>query len=158
MDRRIVSFRIDDDGHWVGVLDCHHGRHFRHQPPWWRCEWVQTNDGRQARIGQLTDCPKCEWIELPESMKHDRTTARWDEASIPRALLRNHSVAPGVWGRLSVFDGTVRFRFDDGLGGGPEGDGVVPAGGHQLIPPERPHRLEVIGPVELAVEFYVNEN
>jgi len=158
MERRIVSFRTDDEGHWVGVLGCHHGRHFRHDPPWRLSEWTQSEHGRNDRVGQITDCPKCEWIELPANMVHDRTTSEWDEDSIPRAIRRDHKVAPGVWGRLCVYQGNIRFRFSDGLAGGPPGDGLLGAGNHQLIPPERPHRVEVVGPVRLSIEFLVKAN
>ncbi len=86
---------------------------------------------------------------LPAGLEHRRTTDVFDQASVPSGLLRSHRLAPGVWGRLVVHEGAVRFRHEDG--GEPL---LVSAGDWVVIEPERPHRLELLGPVRLAVEFH----
>jgi hypothetical protein len=58
--RRIVGFHQDDERHWVADLDCGHGQHVRHDPPWQVREWVTTAAGRQAWLGQELDCRRCE--------------------------------------------------------------------------------------------------
>jgi len=57
--RRIVGFHKDEEGHWVAELDCGHGRHVRHDPPWQLREWTQSAAGRQARLGETLRCRKC---------------------------------------------------------------------------------------------------
>ncbi|MGH8070993.1 MAG: DUF3565 domain-containing protein [Candidatus Entotheonellia bacterium] len=32
--RQIVGFHHDEVGDWVAALECGHGRHMRHKPPW----------------------------------------------------------------------------------------------------------------------------
>jgi len=155
MQRRISGFRLDDDNHWVAVLDCHHGHHVRHDPPWQLRPWTQTDEGRASMIGEVLECPKCEWIEVPEGLTHDRTTAEWDEESVPRAIRRDHRVASGVWGRVRVLEGSIRFQFADGLGGEVGDDGLLNTTQVQPIPPGRPHHLEVVGPVRVVVDFLV---
>ena len=61
-----------------------------------------------------------------------------------------HRIAAGLWGVLEVREGRVWFVFDERRDGGR----VVRAGERQVIPPEEPHHLEVVGPVRLAVEFH----
>lgn len=88
-------------------------------------------------------------IVLPAGAVLVRTTPVFDETSVPEGLRRAHRVAAGVWGRLVVAEGSLRFVFEDD----PE-PRVVAAGAHQVIPPERPHHVEVIAPVRFVVEFH----
>lgn len=34
MKRSIAGFHQDEESHWVAELDCGHGQHMRHDPPW----------------------------------------------------------------------------------------------------------------------------
>ncbi len=88
--------------------------------------------------------------KLPDGAVLVRTTAEFDADSVPRGLLRAHRVAAGVWGRLVVRSGSLKFVFDDDA----EPERVLDAGSIQVIPPERPHHLSVIGPVRFVIEFH----
>ena len=57
--RRIVGFHRDDEGHWVADLECGHGQHVRHDPPWQVREWVTTDPGRTAHLGTVLFCMRC---------------------------------------------------------------------------------------------------
>lgn len=94
--------------------------------------------------------PAPEQLELPDGLVHARTTDVWDETSVPAGLLKAHRVAEGTWGRLVVEEGAVGFAFEDQ----PEQVRRVSAGEHQVIPPMRPHHVELLGPVRFAVEFH----
>ncbi len=86
---------------------------------------------------------------LPDGLVLTRTTDVFDEHTVPAGLLRNHRVAAGVWGRLVVNEGSVGFRFED------DGQPLrVNSGEWVVIPPQRPHRVELDGPVRFAVEFH----
>jgi hypothetical protein len=58
--RKIVAFHQDDKQDWVADLECGHGQHVRHRPPWERRPWVTTEEGRKAHLGHKLDCKKCE--------------------------------------------------------------------------------------------------
>jgi hypothetical protein len=60
MQRAVIGFEQDNDGHWVARLECGHGVHVRHDPPWMVREWVVTEVGRRDRIGSLMECKRCE--------------------------------------------------------------------------------------------------
>jgi hypothetical protein len=60
MHRPIVGFEKDEEGHWVARLECGHGQHVRHDPPWMVREWVTTEEGRASRLGVKLDCKKCD--------------------------------------------------------------------------------------------------
>jgi hypothetical protein len=59
MPRRIVGFHRDAEGHWVAELDCGHGRHVRHQPPFQERPWTQSAAGRRGMLGVALACRKC---------------------------------------------------------------------------------------------------
>ena len=60
MQRTITGFYQDEENHWAARLDCGHGLHMRHDPPWQLRPWVLTEEGRAQRIGQFVDCKKCD--------------------------------------------------------------------------------------------------
>jgi hypothetical protein len=69
MQRRIVDFHQDEEMHWVARLDCGHGRHVRHDPPWMMRLWVLSEEGRASRIGNWMECKLCD-AEISQSSPH----------------------------------------------------------------------------------------
>ena len=57
--RRIVGYHRDEIGDWVAELECGHGQHVRHDPPWQVREWVTTEEGRAQHLGTTLDCVRC---------------------------------------------------------------------------------------------------
>jgi diadenosine tetraphosphate (Ap4A) HIT family hydrolase len=57
--RRIAGFHTDDEGHWVAELECGHGQHVRHDPPWQLRPWVTTPEGRAGMLGTTLRCRRC---------------------------------------------------------------------------------------------------
>lgn len=149
MLRRIVDFAIDEVGDWAAVLDCHHRQHIRHRPPLRPAPWIDDAGERGRRIGTTLNCPLCDRCELPPDVTVLRTTATWDERTMPEALRRDHRVAAGTWGRLRVEDGALRFvaRTD------PVTDVIVAEHQVQGIPPEVEHFVEPQGTVRFAIDF-----
>ena len=86
---------------------------------------------------------------LPEGLELVRVTAEFDETTVPAGLLRAHRIAPEVWGRLVVRHGAIGFVFEDDTE-----RRIVRAGEHQIIPPDRPHHVELSGSVCFVVEFH----
>lgn len=60
MQREIVGFQQDDEGHWVAELSCGHRQHVRHKPPWIERPWVVTAEGRAAALGKSLACRLCD--------------------------------------------------------------------------------------------------
>ena len=58
--RKIVGFHQDERLDWVADLECGHGQHVRHNPPWTVRPWVVTPEGRETFLGVELDCKRCE--------------------------------------------------------------------------------------------------
>jgi tellurite resistance-related uncharacterized protein len=149
VQRKIVGFVADDVGDWVARLECYHRQHVRHRPPLWPAPWVERAGERERRIGTLLDCPLCDRCELPDGLVVLRTTATWDEHTMPDALRRAHRVASGTWGRLRVESGSLRFVACTD----PLTDAIVGPGEVQGIPPDVEHRIEPRGRIRFAIDF-----
>ncbi len=67
MQRAVVEFDQDEEGHWVARLECGHSQHVRHNPPWTVREWVVTEAGRRARVGGLMEFKLCHEFASPDA-------------------------------------------------------------------------------------------
>jgi hypothetical protein len=68
-ERRITGFHLDEQEDWVAELECGHGQHVRHRPPWINRPWVTTPEGRASRLGETLRCKKCADIDAREPAK-----------------------------------------------------------------------------------------
>ena len=149
MDRPVVGFHQDGAGDWVAELSCGHSQHARHRPPFMLRPWVETEEGRASKLGALLACPGCDRRERPESFVPHRRTDVFTEATTPRGLLADHTTKRGVWGRIVVLEGSLRYHIpslDHVEVLSPEREGTVV--------PELPHHLEHTGSVRFFVELF----
>jgi hypothetical protein len=64
MNQKIVGFHKDFENHWVAEMECGHGQHVRHDPPWTERPWVVSEEGRQSRLGHELNCVRCNEMGL----------------------------------------------------------------------------------------------
>ena len=112
MNRLIVDFGQDEHGDWFARLSCGHTQHVRHQPPFFNRLWVTTEEGRLSKLGQPLDCPYCEHRELPEHFVAFHQTPEFTESTIPKGLQKDHTTKPGVWAKILVTEGVLRYHLD----------------------------------------------
>lgn len=48
-------------------------------------------------------------LRIPENFVHTRSTPFWNKETAPKALFTHHNTKAGVYGRLSVMQGAVRY-------------------------------------------------
>jgi hypothetical protein len=63
MQRKIIGYHKDEENDWVAELDCHHGQHVRHNPPFVNRSWVVSLEGRKSKLGETLNCVKCDQCE-----------------------------------------------------------------------------------------------
>jgi tellurite resistance-related uncharacterized protein len=149
MKRRIGGFAVDEAGDWVALLECGHRQHVRHQPPLAERPWVLTQEGRSGKLGTALDCVRCDDAELPSHFVAYKRTAELDESTVPAGLRRNHTTRAGIWAKIVVLEGRLRYCIDD-WGREEELSPATPG----IVVPEVRHHVEPLGPVRLFVEFH----
>lgn len=86
---------------------------------------------------------------LPADVAAYKRTREFTTGAIPAGLLSRHTTRAGVWGRICVEEGALRYRI---LTEPPEEHLLTP--GHDgIVAPEVPHEVEPVGAVRFFVEF-----
>ena len=80
-----------------------------------------------------------------------RTTAVFDETTLPAALRREHRTKDGAWGIVRVLEGELMLLFPDGR------SEVLNRERVGLIRPQETHWVEPLGRMRMQVEFYDRE-
>ncbi len=150
MERAIIGYHRDQEGHWVAELDCGHDQHVRHRPPFEVRDWVLSDGGRAARLGTPLSCPLCDRAELPDGLRLVRSSPEWDEHTLPAGLRHRHRLSSGTWGRIVLQSGRLRLS----MATVPDREiELAGAGAWQAIPPGVDHEVEPLGPVRFSLEF-----
>ena len=149
MDRAIIGFGQDPQGDWFARLGCRHIQHVRHQPPFTLRPWVVTEEGRTQHLGQRLNCLRCERFEWPDDLVAYKRTPEFTAETIPNGLRRDHSTKQGVWARIVVLEGRLRYRVDAW-----DATFELTSAQNGIVVPEVPHHVAPLGPVRFYVEFH----
>jgi tellurite resistance-related uncharacterized protein len=86
-------------------------------------------------------------FRIPVDYKHTRSTPFWHSETVPSALLSHHNTKKGVYGRLCVMQGAVKyFGFNNEHATDAEIEVIIKAGQFGVSPPEYWHRIELLTP------------
>ena len=86
---------------------------------------------------------------LPPDLVAYRRTPEFTEATVPEGLRRRHATKPGVWARIRVLEGRLRYLVLE-----PEvAEEILSPDRSGIVAPEIPHRVEPLGEVRFFVEF-----
>jgi tellurite resistance-related uncharacterized protein len=146
MLRQICGFHRDDEDTWVAELACGHGQHVRHAPPWQQRAWVNSEEGRRAKLGAELDCLYCNMASLPEGVSVYTETPSFSELDMPSGLLQDHRTKAGVWAQIVVEDGRLEYTCARGVF-------VLSPGIVGILEPEQPHHVRPVGRVRFHVSF-----
>ncbi len=87
---------------------------------------------------------------LPANLNSHKRTPEFDENSVPKGLLGEHTTAKDVWGLIRVTEGSLVYRILE-----PEVEDILldpsMAG---VVEPQVVHQVIVDGQVKFFVEFY----
>lgn len=150
MKRTITGFHLDEAGDLVAEIDCGHGQHMRHRPPFVNRPWVASEAGRKAMLGTELDCVRCDRMEWPDGYAAFRRTPEFNEATVPPGLTSEHATKRGAWARIHVVSGMLLYHVSAPIN---RSFRVEPAS-NAIIVPEVRHRVEPDGPVRFFIEFW----
>lgn len=149
MQRKIAAFSRDEQSDWVAALECGHERHTRHQPPLAERPWVVTEQGRTSRLGTTIECTRCERREVPSGYAPYRRTATFTADSVPKGLLSRHTTARGIWARIHVEAGRLRYRLHEPF----FEELILEPGTTGVVLPGVAHEVEPLEGARFFVEF-----
>lgn len=87
---------------------------------------------------------------LPRTVQKYAESPEFTETTVPAKLTSLHDTKSGVWGRLCVLTGSLKYIIP----GPPIVSSIIEAGQIGIIRPEELHRVEMIGSVRFKIEFY----
>jgi len=90
---------------------------------------------------------------IPDGLTHYRSTPVFNQATTPAALMGDHCTKEGVWGRIRLLTGRLRYCVTDSRRAASSLE-LMPDGPPGIIEPDILHRVEPIGDVEFQVEFW----
>ncbi|WEK44007.1 MAG: DUF1971 domain-containing protein [Candidatus Sphingomonas colombiensis] len=90
---------------------------------------------------------------LPAGLETYRRTDSFTEATVPAALLADHSTKAGNWGLIHVTEGKLRYRVNDPRRE-PLDTILAPDSAPGVVEPTILHNIEPIGAVRFHVEFW----
>ncbi len=150
MRRTIVGFYLDVEGDWVARLDCCHGQHVRHQPPFVNRPWVVTQAGREAMLGSTLECVRCDRLELPADLVLYRRTPVCTAASMPVELRQGYATRSGIWSCIRLLEGEAHCQ----LGAPLSRTLALEPLSEVAVPPQVLHLLRADQVAHFAIEFY----
>ena len=150
MLRPIEGFSKDEAGDWVATLSCGHGQHTRHQPPFFNRPWVETEKGRNEKLGTQLDCIRCDQLEMPEGFEAYRRTPVFHGESIPAGLRKAHRTKKGVWAMIRCASGQLKYVIEEPI----QKTFMLDSQNPGVVVPEVPHWIEPLDDVEVYVEFF----
>lgn len=86
---------------------------------------------------------------LPPDVVPYSRTREFTESTVPASLRSRHSTKAGVWARIRVLQGSLRYRI---LEPRPE-EHVLSPEAPGVVEPAIPHQVEPLGEVRFYVEF-----
>lgn len=91
--------------------------------------------------------------DLPPDVLPYQRTREFTESTIPSGLRSRHTTKAGVWGRIRVLEGTLRYRILEPTAE----EHVLSPDLCGIVEPEVPHEVEPLGRVRFFVEFLRSE-
>lgn len=87
---------------------------------------------------------------LPAGVARYQVLGPFTQTTLPAGLLRHHTLAPRVWGRIVVLEGELVYVVERE----PDVSFELRAGDAGIVVPEEPHRIEVGGAVRFEIELF----
>jgi tellurite resistance-related uncharacterized protein len=87
---------------------------------------------------------------LPANVSAYKRTPEFVDDTIPAGLLKSHSTKAGVWGKIVVIDGRLRYRILEPT----LEEFVLGPGTAGIVEPTIRHEVEPVGRVRFYVEFF----
>lgn len=97
--------------------------------------------------------------QIPENFINYKSTPIFDQSSVPKMFLHLHNTRSGVYGKICVISGTLKFFGFTQRKGDIEQEISISAGNFAISPPEYWHKVEFLTEnTTFRVDFYADKN
>ncbi|MEC7277490.1 MAG: DUF1971 domain-containing protein [Bdellovibrionota bacterium] len=87
--------------------------------------------------------------EIPQNAKVYKQTDVFDEKTVPKALLKEHSTKTNVWGKIVILEGRLIYSIPS-----TKEQFELTVSKFGVVEPEVKHLVKPLGKVKFYVEFY----
>jgi tellurite resistance-related uncharacterized protein len=97
--------------------------------------------------------------QITENYCHYKSTDIFDKTNVPKMFLHLHNTRAGVYGKICVLSGSLKFYGFSEKRGPVEQEIIIPSGEHGISPPEYWHKVEFLtDDTKFRVDFYADKN
>lgn len=95
---------------------------------------------------------------IPDNFIHYKSTDIFDSTNVPKMFLHEHNTRAGVFGKISVLSGSLRFYGFNKRRGDIEQKITLLPGDTAISPPQYWHKVELLtDDTQFIVEFYADK-
>ena len=87
--------------------------------------------------------------QLPEGLASYSRTRLFDETTMAKGLMKDHSTKAGVWGVIHVVEGALRYSIP-----AQDEEFTLTPGRNGVVEPEVFHHISPVGAVKFYIEFW----
>ncbi|MBU2970835.1 DUF1971 domain-containing protein [Pseudoalteromonas sp. C2R02] len=96
---------------------------------------------------------------IPEDFINYKTTKSLNKENVPKMFLHLHNTRNGVYGKICVLAGTLKFYGFTDRRGEIEKEITIKMGEHAISPPQYWHKVEFLSDdTQFVVEFYAQKD
>ncbi|MBB1272870.1 DUF1971 domain-containing protein [Psychromonas sp. SR45-3] len=98
-------------------------------------------------------------MNIPDDFVHYKSTPLFTKSNIPKLFLFEHNTKAGVFGKICVTSGHLKFYGFSERRGLIEQEIIIPAGESAISPPEYWHKVEFLSDdTAFEVKFYAQKD
>ncbi len=86
---------------------------------------------------------------IPDTVARYQSTPMFDEEDVSEAFLFPHATKRGVWAKIVVVEGRLRYVLDE-----TKEERQLDPDNPGIVPPRERHYVKLIGKVRFFIEFY----
>lgn len=96
--------------------------------------------------------------KIPDNYVNYKSTTVFDKQNVPKMFLHQHNTRAGVYGKIGVISGKLKFFGFTGRPGDVEIEEIIEAGDFLFSPPEYWHKVEFLtDETKFKVDFFAEE-
>ncbi|RAL55862.1 hypothetical protein BLD25_03430 [Candidatus Gracilibacteria bacterium GN02-872] len=96
-------------------------------------------------------------IDVPSNFYRYKQLPIYTKETIPKGLLLAHNTKAGVYGKINVLSGKLKYNYLESENGGVKKEVFVEAGDYIVSAPQAWHKVEFIGDTKIYIEFFAEK-